>query len=365
MIKKVGSSEISSQNISEALKSRLSDSIFDVIKHAQLCTKGSKFSDLIQVIKEGSNLDEKTQHFLVRTLDHIRLVIDGVDKIIEVFPEFREAKRNVLNHDALKFADPEISPYVEIAWRYKTKDVSKATEDQNNATLHHILHSEHHPEYWAADRNDVKINTDNRDEAGSVIDVSNMPPLAMVEMVADWYALVVEKNQNTIREWFEKVRDTRYNFSPDQLQLIEKFVGVFEPSKTSNYVFLGGTCNNSTWREELISKLKVSYFNPIVEDWTEECQKEEIRQRESCKYLLYVITPKMAGQYAIAESVDDSNKRPTKTVFCIIEVDDQVTFDQGQLKSLNQVGEMIKRNGGKFLRSLDDVASVLNEGEVR
>jgi hypothetical protein len=38
-------------------------------------------------------------------------------------------------------------------------------------------------------------------------------------------------------------------------------------------VFLGGTCNNSKWRDILIPKLKVSYFNPVVENWTPECQE--------------------------------------------------------------------------------------------
>ena len=86
-------------------------------------------------------------------------------------------------------------------------------------------------------------------------------------------------------------------------------------------VFLGGTCAESTWREESIPMLKIDYFNPVVDDWTLECQEEEIRQREQCDYCLYVITPKMQGYYSIAEVVDDSNKRPEKTVFCVLDTD--------------------------------------------
>jgi hypothetical protein len=29
-------------------------------------------------------------------------------------------------------------------------------------------------------------------------------------------------------------------------------------------VYLGGTCNNSKWREKLIPLLKVKYFNPVI-----------------------------------------------------------------------------------------------------
>lgn len=40
-------------------------------------------------------------------------------------------------------------------------------------------------------------------------------------------------------------------------------------------VFLGGTCANTTWREELIKLIKgISYFNPVVDDWTLEAQKK-------------------------------------------------------------------------------------------
>ena len=86
-------------------------------------------------------------------------------------------------------------------------------------------------------------------------------------------------------------------------------------------VFLGGTCNESTWRDKLIKMLEIDYFNPVVDDWTEECYQEELRQREICDYCLYVITPRMTGVYSIAEVVDDSNKRPEKTIFCILNHD--------------------------------------------
>lgn len=134
-------------------------------------------------------------------------------------------------------------------------------------------------------------------------------------------------------------------------------------------VFLGGTCNESTWREKLIKKLKIDYFNPVVEDWTEECYKEELRQREICDYCLYVITPLMTGVYSIAEVVDDSNKKPSKTVFCFLDKDwngmylEDAYYTTGQIKSLDAVGRMVERNGGKYFRNLDDVANYLNGKE--
>ena len=128
-------------------------------------------------------------------------------------------------------------------------------------------------------------------------------------------------------------------------------------------IFLGGTCNNSKWRDELIpklKKLKIDYFNPVVEDWTEECQIEEIKQRNICDYCLYVITPKMTGTYSIAEVVDDSNKRPKKTLFLILPTDDKEEFTKSQLKSLYQVRDMVKKNGGNVFQTTNDLISFLS-----
>ena len=125
-------------------------------------------------------------------------------------------------------------------------------------------------------------------------------------------------------------------------------------------VFLGGTCNESNWRKLLIPILKIEFFNPVVDDWTPECMEEELRQRQLCDYVLYVITPKMTGVYSIAEVIDDSNKQPEKTIFCFLH-NDSGYFSKGQIKSLMSVGRLVERNGGKFLEDLDEVAYYLNE----
>lgn len=124
--------------------------------------------------------------------------------------------------------------------------------------------------------------------------------------------------------------------------------------------FLGGTCNGSTWRDELIPKLTQEYFNPVVPDWTPECAAEELRQRDVCDVCLYVITPKMTGVYSIAEVVDDSNKRPGKTVLTVLEKDGDSSFTTHQLKSLVATAKLVQSNGSVVLFDLDSTADYLN-----
>lgn len=128
-------------------------------------------------------------------------------------------------------------------------------------------------------------------------------------------------------------------------------------------IFLGGTCNESKWRDELINNLSgsINYFNPLVDDWTPECQEEEIRQRKLCDFVLYVITPKMTGLYSIAEAVDDSNKQPYKTIFCVLDEDEGLYFSDGQRRSLFAVSKLIEKNGGKIFISIYSTAKWLND----
>lgn len=125
-------------------------------------------------------------------------------------------------------------------------------------------------------------------------------------------------------------------------------------------IFLGGTCNNSTWRDALIPMLNIDYFNPVVEDWTPKDQEIEILERETCDYCLYAISPKMKGVYSIAEVIEDSNKRPEKTLFIFFSTDNVDSFNGDQLKSLTAVGDMVKRNGGKVFSNLEEIAEYVN-----
>lgn len=140
-------------------------------------------------------------------------------------------------------------------------------------------------------------------------------------------------------------------------------------------LFLGGTCNNSKWRDELVKLLdlsKIKPFNPVVEHWTPECQAEEIKQRETSDYVLYVITPAMTGFYSIFELTEDSIKRSQKILFCVLDQDyktfdgahGSVTtltqFDRHQLKSLEAGKKLVAANGVKVFGSLEEIAKFLN-----
>ncbi len=125
-------------------------------------------------------------------------------------------------------------------------------------------------------------------------------------------------------------------------------------------VFLGGTVNGSKWRNYVMPRLHIDYFDPVVEEWNDEAYQKELHEREHCEYCLYVLTPMMKGVYSVAEVVDDSNKRPKKTLFCFLTRDGDKEFDPVQIKSMNAVTKMVIANGAKHFENLDEVISFLN-----
>lgn len=129
--------------------------------------------------------------------------------------------------------------------------------------------------------------------------------------------------------------------------------------------FLGGTCNGSKWRDELIPELTgVDFYNPVVLNWDEEAYKNELEERKNCDFVIYNLTPKMTGFYSIAEVVDDSHKRPEKTLFSFQTKDGDNSFTVDQLKSMKALVKMLAENGVKCFTSLTKMATFLNKKDA-
>ena len=137
-------------------------------------------------------------------------------------------------------------------------------------------------------------------------------------------------------------------------------------------VFLGGTCNDSKWREDILipmlEEAGIDYYNPVVKDWNEQVQQQEIYEREQgSDYALYVLSPLMTGYFSIAEVVEDSIKRPEKTIFHVMVTDStkneyySASFTKQQAKSLDAVGKMVERNGGTWCNTFEEIVEWIKD----
>lgn len=128
-------------------------------------------------------------------------------------------------------------------------------------------------------------------------------------------------------------------------------------------VFLGGTCNGTDWRNKLEHYLEwygISYFDPVVDDWTDECVLIENDEKyNKCNIHLYVITSEMTGVYSIAEIIDSAwiVKNGDSVPERLVVVISTGGFSKGQIRSLINVANMAKSIGGSKVSVLivDDI----------
>lgn len=134
-------------------------------------------------------------------------------------------------------------------------------------------------------------------------------------------------------------------------------------------VFLGGTCANTTWRDELIPYLEkygIEYFNPVVEDWTPECQEiEEDEKNHKCNIHLYVITKEMMGTYSIAEAIHSAhlaNMYGTNVDRVIFAILDEGTWQEHERRSFDAIIKLIWRIAdygkglAKYVKNMEELS---------
>lgn len=117
------------------------------------------------------------------------------------------------DHDASKFQEPEFVPYIYMNEFYRCKQngkdftYPKGIKDRvDEAWLHHCKNNRHHVEFHDK--------------------LSDMTPLDLAEMVADWAAMSQELN-NSLIKWKNNFIEKHAGFSEEQLSLIDKLVNLF------------------------------------------------------------------------------------------------------------------------------------------
>lgn len=143
-------------------------------------------------------------------------------------------------------------------------------------------------------------------------------------------------------------------------------------------LYLGGVDNKSSWKVNLLAKLfkEVSptdnlydVFNTegAVYNDTEEKFREQSKHKDYADYCIYAITPRWTSVSLLAEVIDESNKRPDKTILCVLQEDisgvpiSKRRFEPIQMPELLEASEYVQGNGGKVFRSIDDIVSYLVE----
>lgn len=128
-----------------------------------------------------------------------------------------------------------------------------------------------------------------------------------------------------------------------------RFDKLTEPLPVPSRIFLGGTCAGDPWRESLmpeLDKLGISYFNPVVPDWTPECIDTEKETKCDCE--LYILTPAMKGVYSVAEIISAAYEVSLGGYGCLLfgVLGDETSWGSEMWKSLKATVRMVKEISG-------------------
>ena len=128
-------------------------------------------------------------------------------------------------------------------------------------------------------------------------------------------------------------------------------------------VFLGGTTAGKDYRNELIPLLDekgYAYFNPVVDNWTEESRVIEEQEKDKSLIHFYALTPDMQGFYSVAEIMESLH---TRGVYTVLYVEDSLKWrywnGNDVTESLRAVSELVLRGGGFLVESLARVPLLL------
>ena len=116
-------------------------------------------------------------------------------------------------------------------------------------------------------------------------------------------------------------------------------------------------------KETIIANLKIDYYDPSGEGNDFKAYKKNQQEKQQCDLYLHLITPKMKGFQEVINVVHDSNKKASKTIYCFLPEDSGNKFSQHQIKSLQAIGEMVRKNGAKWFDSVDEAINFINNPE--
>jgi hypothetical protein len=131
-------------------------------------------------------------------------------------------------------------------------------------------------------------------------------------------------------------------------------------------VFLGGSCNPTTWRVNiaipLLEKAGITYYNPQLDYWLPELVEVEAQAKCDAEVILMIIDDETRAVASMIEAAENIGENPWKVVLVIKEIgNNQVVKDQtitgNELQELNRartyLRDIAQRHG---VRVYDDIA---------
>merc|ERR1711998_391084 len=144
------------------------------------------------------------------------------------------------------------------------------------------------------------------------------------------------------------------------------------PATRPDEVFLGGSCNPTTWRHRLaiptLTANAVSYYNPQVEEWSPELLGLEEQAKQRAAVLLFVIDGDTRAIFSMLEALQYVTEG-RKVALAVIDVEEGQAIDGIQvgvreMKDLNRARVYLKETAARKGVEVRDTAEAAIQDAV-
>lgn len=127
-------------------------------------------------------------------------------------------------------------------------------------------------------------------------------------------------------------------------------------------VFMGGTCAGPKWRERLCGQVSKSFrwFNPVVDEWSEQAKETELTVRAEADVMLYAITPYQEGCYSYLEMTEDAVRSEKPVVIAFLPSFEDKAFSEQQWSSIISAKRLLERNNATVVLSMEELIDWFN-----
>lgn len=152
-----------------------------------------------------------------------------------------------------------------------------------------------------------------------------------------------------IKSYREGAAQKRQRVAADQHRLVPRSGSIDSPAygtrqRTQYQVFLGGSCNPTTWRKDIavpaLKEAGITYYNPQMDDWTPQLVEIEAQAKLHAQIKFFVIDNRTRG---IASMVEIANLVASQTQIVVVMLDfehggciDGVTLSDREVVDLNR-----------------------------
>jgi hypothetical protein len=137
-------------------------------------------------------------------------------------------------------------------------------------------------------------------------------------------------------------------------------------AENKSQVFLGGSCNPTTWRKDIaiprLSAVGIPFYNPQVDDWHPGLVDEEAKAKEEADVLLFIIDNETRSLASVVEAAEHI-VRGRNVVLSIVDAVPTGDIQDAELKDLNRMRSYLRdvatRHAVPWTSSVPDAIDVV------